>query len=248
MTDRTARIRLGAPGLATIEIDGQDVSKAVRGFRLDGHVGQRHQLTLDLLIQAGDVDGHTDVHIPAATAALLLTLGWTPPDGGQPLDLTHPSRHDAMIQIIKREARRDPDWFRTLLRREGRPPGRQHPPGGNNPPGGPPSSSRLVKVDGVLTEGDASAAREVLRQMGADTYRPADAESPGSGVGMVVQPYSDHGVRKWVFRCWGADDGCEGLLSLGHGSESWAERARDRHVAEAHGGEASGSEASAQHA
>jgi hypothetical protein len=117
---RTARIRLGEPGLATVEIDGQDVSDAVRAFTVTGHVGHRHQLTLDLLIDTGDVEGELQAHIPAATAALLVTLGWTPPDDGQPVDLTAPERHDAMIKIIKREVRRDPDWFRTLLRREER--------------------------------------------------------------------------------------------------------------------------------
>ena len=77
--DRTARIRLGEPGLATIEIDGQNVSDAVVGYRLDGRVGQRHQLTLDLLLHTGEVDGQAQVHIPPATAALLVDLGWTPP-------------------------------------------------------------------------------------------------------------------------------------------------------------------------
>lgn len=117
---RTARIRLTEPDLATIEIGGQDVSDAVTGYRIDGRVGQRHQLTLDLLVEAGDIDGQAHVHIPAATAGLLLALGWTPPDDGQPVDLTDPKRHDQIIKVIKAEARRDPDWFRTLLRREER--------------------------------------------------------------------------------------------------------------------------------
>lgn len=117
---RTARITLGEPSLATIEIDGQDVSDACVGFRLGGAVGQCHQLTLDLRLTYGDAEGPADVHIPAATAALLVDLGWTPPDDGQPVDLTDRKRHDQMITIIKREARRDPDWFRTLLRREAR--------------------------------------------------------------------------------------------------------------------------------
>lgn len=51
---------------------------------------------------------------------------------------------------------------------------------------------------------------------------------------LVVQPYrDDHNRPRWVFRCWGTDT-CDGLLSLDHTSQQWAERARDRHVAEEH--------------
>ena len=89
----------------------------------------------------------------------------------------------------------------------------------------PEETPRLVKVDGVLAEGDADTAREALHQMGADPY--------GIKAGMVVQPYTEHGTRKWVFRCWGTDT-CDGLLSLDHFSQSSAESARDRHLAEAH--------------
>lgn len=121
---RNAHIRLGEPGRATIEIDGQDVSRAVVGFRLDGHVDEAHRLTLDLRLATGEADGEVVVDIPAATAALLVDLGWTPPDDGQPVDLADPKRHDQIIKIIKVEARRDPDWFRTLLRREDRRQGR----------------------------------------------------------------------------------------------------------------------------
>lgn len=92
----------------------------------------------------------------------------------------------------------------------------------------PDATPRLVKVDGLLAEGDADTAREALRQMDADPY--------GLKAGMIVKPYTDHGVTKWVFRCWGTDDGCEGWLSLDHSSQASAERARDRHVAEAHTG------------
>ncbi|MDX3024059.1 hypothetical protein [Streptomyces acidiscabies] len=116
----TARIALDGPGRAAIGIDGQDVSKAVTGFTFTGAVGDDHRLTLDLRLPATEVEGQAHVHIPAATAALLVDLGWTPPHDGQPVDLTHPSRHDQIINIIKVEARRDPDWLRTLLRRQER--------------------------------------------------------------------------------------------------------------------------------
>lgn len=222
---RTARIRLGDPGLATIEIDGQDVSDAIRGFTLTGAVDERHQLTLDLLLDTAGVEGEVQARIPAATAGLLVALGWTPPDDGQPVDLTARERHDAVIKIIKREARRDPQWFRTLLRREHRVQGgrtgwlQSYGPERSGPP-------RMVKVDGVLTEGDADIAREALRQMDADPH--------GLQAGMIVKPYTERGQRKWVFRCWGTDDGCDGYLSLDHTSQASAESARDRHAGEEH--------------
>ena len=78
---------------------------------------------------------------------------------------------------------------------------------------------RLVKVD-------ADAAREALRQMDADPH--------GLRVGMAVKPYTDHGEPRWVFRCWGTDDGCDGVLSLDHTTRTSAESARERHLAEAH--------------
>ena len=120
MADRTARIRLTAPDLGAVEINGQDVSRAVVGFRLEGQAGYQHRLTLDLLLAVAEVDGHVVTDVPADTAALLVDLGWTPPDDGQPVDLTDPKRHDQIIKIIKAEARRDPNWFLTLLRREER--------------------------------------------------------------------------------------------------------------------------------
>lgn len=78
----------------------------------------------------------------------------------------------------------------------------------------------------VPVEGNPAAAPEAIWQMDADPH--------GLQVGMVVQPYREYGQEKWVFRCWGTDDRCEGLLSLDHSSQSGAERARDRHVAEEH--------------
>lgn len=105
----------------TITIGGQDVSKGVRGVTLSHTVTEAApRLVLDVVAEPVEVEGKTHVHIPAATAALLVDLGWTPPDDGQPVDLTDPSRHDQIITIIRREAHRDPGWLRTLLRREDR--------------------------------------------------------------------------------------------------------------------------------
>ncbi len=66
---------------------------------------------------------------------------------------------------------------------------------------------------------------EAVRQMGADPH--------GLHTGMVVKPYTERGVQKWVFRCWGTDT-CDGWLSLDHASENSAGAARDRHLVEAH--------------
>lgn len=77
----------------------------------------------------------------------------------------------------------------------------------------------------IPVDGDPAAAHEAVRQMDADTTQPH--------TGLVVQPYTDHGLQRWVFRCWGTST-CDGLLSLGHTSQQWAERARDRHVREEH--------------
>lgn len=116
---RTARISLDATGGGKIEIDGHDVTNTVRGLTLTAGAGCIPQLVLDLAIHTGEIDGEADVHIPADTAATLVDLGWTPPDDGQPVDLTDPKRHDAMIKIINREQRRNPNWVRELLRRQG---------------------------------------------------------------------------------------------------------------------------------
>jgi hypothetical protein len=81
----------------------------------------------------------------------------------------------------------------------------------------PHSAMPRAVVEGV--------AQEAVRQMDADPTQPH--------TGLVIQPYRDHGVEKWVFRCWGSDT-CDGLISLDHTSQQWAEQARDRHLAEEH--------------
>lgn len=98
---------------------------------------------------------------------------------------------------------------------------------------------RRAQWDGHTTEQKyqnigALAARLYTEARGlAETpLAPSDSQEPHNG--LVVQPYTDHGEQKWVFRCWGTDDGCDGWLSLDHYSEQSATRARDRHVTEEH--------------
>jgi hypothetical protein len=63
---------------------------------------------------------------------------------------------------------------------------------------------------------------------------PTATRAADPHTGLVVQPYrTDQGRPAWVFRCWGTDT-CDGWLSLDHTSRQSAERARDRHAAEAH--------------
>jgi hypothetical protein len=83
---RHARISLDALGRGTVEVDGHDISDAVRGFTLSGEVGHRPRLGLELCVYTSEADGDdVQVHIPDDTAAALVALGWTPPDDGQPV-------------------------------------------------------------------------------------------------------------------------------------------------------------------
>jgi hypothetical protein len=67
-----------------------------------------------------------------------------------------------------------------------------------------------------------------------DLHQPKEQPTPTVTTGLVVQPYrTDQGRHAWVFRCWGTTT-CDGWLSLDHSSEQSAERARDRHIHEAH--------------
>lgn len=69
-------------GTGTVEVDGVDLGPTVAGFRLDVHAGDMPRLTLDVLLRGGGhVAGEAAVVVDEATASLLTSLGWTPPDG-----------------------------------------------------------------------------------------------------------------------------------------------------------------------
>lgn len=89
------------------------------------------------------------------------------------------------------------------------------------------------------------AASDRARRIADEAQRASEqlAALGGPHTGLVVQPYRDHGKELWVFRCWG-DDHCDGLVSLDHTSQRWAEAARDRHLAEDHKAAAAGGEES----
>lgn len=123
--ERTARLSLHSRGGA-VEIGGNDVSHAVRGVRLEQTAGSPPRITLDILVYETDIDGEAEVNIPEATAALLVTLGWVPPDTPA---LTAESIRDtanqaAAHQALRRAAQHNPDWFSALMRREARLQGR----------------------------------------------------------------------------------------------------------------------------
>lgn len=96
----------------------------------------------------------------------------------------------------------------------------------------------------------AEAAIERVRDYAADIERsgwtgPAIARRIRDALAVDVAPFTpdsalavrqyraDDGSQKWAARCWGTGT-CDGWLSLDHTSQQWAERARDRHVAEKH--------------
>lgn len=113
-----------------VVLDGQDITAAVQSLSIHAEAGAarpRVVLNLDIIDATTFSSPETQLLIPAAAAATLVALGWTPPEDGQPVDLTAPERHDQMIKIIKREAGRDPDWFRNLLRRQDRVDGNRIP-------------------------------------------------------------------------------------------------------------------------
>lgn len=119
--ERTVRLTLGPTG-GTVELDGRDVSHAVRGFELTQEVGYRPQLTLDLVVDQVVSSGRTVVLISEAVQELLVSFGWTPP-GATPLDpdnVREPANQDAALAVLRRAARLDPAWMRSLLRYQAR--------------------------------------------------------------------------------------------------------------------------------
>ncbi len=90
----TAKLHLPAHGndpAARVEIDGHDITNAVRNVGVMAGVGELTTLHLDLMVlEDVTVTGEATVTIPEATRAALITLGWTPPGdtsqtGGDPV-------------------------------------------------------------------------------------------------------------------------------------------------------------------
>ncbi len=92
-----AEIAINGAGRGSISLDGQDVSKATRGFALTGSVGDVTRLELDLAIfEDAKLSGEVDVIIPPAAVELLERLGWTPPTPNREIWVTTENINQAM--------------------------------------------------------------------------------------------------------------------------------------------------------
>lgn len=80
-----ARVRISNPTAAghntVTEVDGHDVSAAVRRVTVVMAANDINTVELDLVVFDGvEIDGKAKVALPAATRAALVALGWTPPE------------------------------------------------------------------------------------------------------------------------------------------------------------------------
>lgn len=73
------------PSIAKIEIDGVDISNAIRSFTLTHGYGQHPVLELELaLIDVTTLDApEAEYLLTSATRDALLAMGWTPPAAEQ---------------------------------------------------------------------------------------------------------------------------------------------------------------------
>lgn len=82
---RTVAIKLGGLGgsrIATLDIDGTDLSAMTHAVTVRARNGHVADLTLDLVLltEEATFDGNATVAVAPATADVLKALGWTPPD------------------------------------------------------------------------------------------------------------------------------------------------------------------------
>lgn len=79
-----ATLRITQSGMdQTVQLDGVDITHALRGVTLRLGVGSLPVAELDAAVY--DVDTVAEgavVHVPEATRAALVALGWTPPEEG----------------------------------------------------------------------------------------------------------------------------------------------------------------------
>jgi hypothetical protein len=97
------------------------------------------------------------------------------------------------------------------------------------------AEAKVARVQALADEYPAGIDTALIHAaLDEPTASPTATPATGPHTGLVVQPYrTDRGDRAWVFRCWGTSS-CDGWLSLDHTSQQSAERARERHAAEAH--------------
>jgi hypothetical protein len=81
----TIKFRINAVGLGSVEIDGVDLSHAVRGFGVVSDAGSIPKITLDLSVSEveitslGEPHGTILVNLSDAVVNMLLAFGWQPP-------------------------------------------------------------------------------------------------------------------------------------------------------------------------
>lgn len=76
---RDAKMTLRADGSGTINVDGVDITRAVRSITVESEPCRPPQLNLELTITEVEIDGGFHVVIPDRLREALVALGWTPP-------------------------------------------------------------------------------------------------------------------------------------------------------------------------
>ena len=65
-----------------VELDGEDISRAIRGINFSMEAGHLASVQLDLLVVEMDADSeNAHVWMPDETRDLLIWFGWRPPKG-----------------------------------------------------------------------------------------------------------------------------------------------------------------------
>lgn len=81
MSTRLVRISSDGRGAGVVEVDGHDISKAVRSVIIELEAGNRPRVELDVAAFFVDVFELEDprILISGDVSAALVRLGWTPP-------------------------------------------------------------------------------------------------------------------------------------------------------------------------
>jgi hypothetical protein len=80
------KVTLDGAGNGAVEIDGHDLSRALRGFTLNVSADERPTIELDFCLSEVEITSMGDgertvlVNIPDAVVHTLLMIGWTPPE------------------------------------------------------------------------------------------------------------------------------------------------------------------------
>lgn len=66
-----------------VELNGQDISRSLKGLTVTLRAGAVPSVTLNVLVEKiGSDFPEADLYIPQATRDLLAQFGWTPPEEG----------------------------------------------------------------------------------------------------------------------------------------------------------------------